>query len=127
MLDGLWVVASAQTRGPGPQWPRMVVAARQSLCKPASDRSGAGDTGPPNLALSLASRSSMRCAKSLPTIRRLAIKWPNDILYDGAKLAGILLESANLPDGRFACVAGIGVNCGSHPQDTPYKATDLGR
>jgi BirA family transcriptional regulator, biotin operon repressor / biotin---[acetyl-CoA-carboxylase] ligase len=55
----------------------------------------------------------------------LAIKWPNDVLCGGAKLAGILLESAALPDGRLACVAGIGVNCGWHPSDTPYEATDL--
>ena len=56
---------------------------------------------------------------------RVTIKWPNDVLHDGAKLCGILLESASLPDGRFACVAGVGVNCHSHPEDTPYKATNL--
>lgn len=56
---------------------------------------------------------------------RLAIKWPNDILHSGAKLCGILLESAILPDGRLACAAGIGVNCASHPGNTPYPATDL--
>jgi BirA family transcriptional regulator, biotin operon repressor / biotin---[acetyl-CoA-carboxylase] ligase len=55
---------------------------------------------------------------------RLAIKWPNDILHDGAKVAGILLESASLPGG-FACVVGIGVNCHSHPDVALYKATDL--
>ena len=56
---------------------------------------------------------------------RLAIKWPNDMLFDGAKLSGMLLEGAVLPDGRFACVIGIGVNCRSHPTTTPYRATDL--
>lgn len=56
--------------------------------------------------------------------KELKIKWPNDVLYDGAKLAGILLESIALPRG-FACVAGIGVNCGSHPEGTLYPATDL--
>lgn len=54
----------------------------------------------------------------------LRIKWPNDILYDGAKIAGVLLESAALPRG-FACIVGVGVNCRSHPQDTLYPATDL--
>jgi BirA family biotin operon repressor/biotin-[acetyl-CoA-carboxylase] ligase len=56
---------------------------------------------------------------------RVKLKWPNDILHDGKKLAGILLEGANLPNGRFACVIGIGVNCQSHPETLPYRATDL--
>jgi BirA family transcriptional regulator, biotin operon repressor / biotin---[acetyl-CoA-carboxylase] ligase len=56
---------------------------------------------------------------------RLRIKWPNDILFDGAKLSGILLESSLLPSGRTACVAGFGVNCRSHPARLPYPATDL--
>ena len=55
----------------------------------------------------------------------LAIKWPNDLLFDGAKLAGILLEGARLSDGRFACVIGFGVNCASHPDGMAYPATDL--
>jgi BirA family biotin operon repressor/biotin-[acetyl-CoA-carboxylase] ligase len=38
------------------------------------------------------------------------IKWPNDILVDGRKLAGILVESQSVPgDGIFA-VVGIGLN-----------------
>ncbi len=56
---------------------------------------------------------------------RLRLKWPNDILFDGAKLAGLLLESATLPDGRIACVIGFGVNCRSHPEGLAYPATDL--
>ena len=55
----------------------------------------------------------------------LAIKWPNDILHAGAKLAGLLLESTALPNGRFATVVGIGVNCCQHPANTAYPATDL--
>ncbi|EIM75871.1 biotin/acetyl-CoA-carboxylase ligase [Nitratireductor aquibiodomus RA22] len=56
---------------------------------------------------------------------RFALKWPNDVLADGAKLSGILLESAILPDGRFAIAVGIGVNVVSHPDNTPYPATSL--
>jgi BirA family biotin operon repressor/biotin-[acetyl-CoA-carboxylase] ligase len=56
---------------------------------------------------------------------RLGLKWPNDILFDGAKLSGVLLESSLLPGGRIACVAGFGVNCRSHPASLPYAATDL--
>jgi BirA family biotin operon repressor/biotin-[acetyl-CoA-carboxylase] ligase len=57
--------------------------------------------------------------------QRLQIKWPNDIIFAGAKLAGLLLESAVLGDRRLACVVGFGVNCRSHPQGLAYPATDL--
>ena len=43
------------------------------------------------------------------------LKWPNDVLASGAKLAGILLESAMLDGGRFAVAIGIGVNVVAHP------------
>jgi BirA family biotin operon repressor/biotin-[acetyl-CoA-carboxylase] ligase len=56
---------------------------------------------------------------------RLGLKWPNDILFDGAKLSGILLESSLLPGGGTACIAGFGVNCRLHPPNLPYAATDL--
>lgn len=55
---------------------------------------------------------------------RLKLKWPNDLLLDGAKLAGILIE-AESAGGRSATVAGIGVNCAHHPSGTTYPATDL--
>lgn len=37
------------------------------------------------------------------------LKWPNDLFLNGQKLAGILVESVNTPNG-IALVAGIGVN-----------------
>jgi BirA family biotin operon repressor/biotin-[acetyl-CoA-carboxylase] ligase len=52
----------------------------------------------------------------------LAIKWPNDLLLDGAKFAGILIESEGAKE---ALAIGIGVNCASHPTKTDYPATDL--
>jgi BirA family biotin operon repressor/biotin-[acetyl-CoA-carboxylase] ligase len=55
----------------------------------------------------------------------LGIKWPNDLVINGAKLAGILLEAARLADGRLACVLGFGVNCTSHPHNLAYAASDL--
>lgn len=55
----------------------------------------------------------------------LAVKWPNDVLVDGYKVNGILLESARLADGRMAVVIGCGVNCVHHPAETGYPATDL--
>jgi BirA family transcriptional regulator, biotin operon repressor / biotin---[acetyl-CoA-carboxylase] ligase len=56
---------------------------------------------------------------------RFELKWPNDVLADGAKLAGILLESAQLDGGRYALAIGIGVNVVAHPDGLPYPATSL--
>ena len=38
------------------------------------------------------------------------LKWPNDVLKDGDKLAGILVETAPVPDGAVWTVIGIGLN-----------------
>ncbi len=54
----------------------------------------------------------------------ITIKWPNDILVDGAKAAGILLESGTGPAGPWLCV-GVGLNLLSAPDNMPYRATCL--
>jgi len=56
---------------------------------------------------------------------RFELKWPNDVLASGAKLAGILLESTMLDGGRMAVAIGIGVNVVAHPENLPYPATSL--
>lgn len=56
---------------------------------------------------------------------RIALKWPNDLLADGAKLAGILLEAQKRPDGGMAVVIGFGVNVVSAPEGLPFPATSL--
>jgi BirA family biotin operon repressor/biotin-[acetyl-CoA-carboxylase] ligase len=53
----------------------------------------------------------------------LTLKWPNDLLLGGAKLAGILIEGESDP--VFAAAIGMGVNCAHHPDSTAYPATDL--
>jgi BirA family biotin operon repressor/biotin-[acetyl-CoA-carboxylase] ligase len=59
---------------------------------------------------------------------QLTCKWPNDVLVDGAKVAGILLESRTTPDGALGWVTvGVGVNLVSHPVDTLYPVTALNR
>ncbi|WP_206366372.1 biotin--[acetyl-CoA-carboxylase] ligase [Sphingomonas gei] len=57
-----------------------------------------------------------------PGLRRgtPVLKWPNDILIDGAKLSGILLERAD-----DAVVIGFGVNLAHHPVDLDRPATSL--
>jgi BirA family biotin operon repressor/biotin-[acetyl-CoA-carboxylase] ligase len=54
------------------------------------------------------------------------VKWPNDVLVRGAKVAGLLLESASAAGERVAwVVVGSGVNIESAPAGTPYPATAL--
>ena len=53
------------------------------------------------------------------------LKWPNDLVWRGAKLAGLLAEGTALGDGRHACVVGIGVNCLSAPSGLAYPADHL--
>jgi BirA family biotin operon repressor/biotin-[acetyl-CoA-carboxylase] ligase len=55
----------------------------------------------------------------------LRYKWPNDILLDGAKLCGILLESASVGQVPDWMVIGVGLNIASCPENTPYPATAL--
>ena len=54
----------------------------------------------------------------------IVLKWPNDVLHRGAKLAGILVEATVLRSGTAAAVIGFGVNCASHPSGLTYPTTD---
>lgn len=49
---------------------------------------------------------------------RAGIKWPNDILFDGKKLCGILTEGIAAPDGT-AVIIGIGLNVNTAETDLP--------
>ncbi|WP_193180381.1 biotin--[acetyl-CoA-carboxylase] ligase [Nisaea sediminum] len=54
----------------------------------------------------------------------LKLKWPNDVLLEGAKLSGILTET--LPrDGRYVALLGVGINLGHAPGETRYPATSI--
>ena len=56
----------------------------------------------------------------------LALKWPNDVLIDGAKVAGILLECTGGKDGQIAhVIIGVGVNVAWAPGTVPYPVTSL--
>lgn len=65
----------------------------------------------------------------VPPDRNVRLKWPNDVLVDGGKVAGILLESAIGQDGLVEhVVAGIGVNVTFAPQlpEMRYPGAALG-
>jgi BirA family biotin operon repressor/biotin-[acetyl-CoA-carboxylase] ligase len=40
----------------------------------------------------------------------IQVKWPNDVMADGKKLAGILIETKPDPTGAIGIVVGIGLN-----------------
>jgi BirA family biotin operon repressor/biotin-[acetyl-CoA-carboxylase] ligase len=56
----------------------------------------------------------------LPRQIRAILKWPNDVLVNGAKIAGILLEQV-----ADATIIGIGLNVLQAPSNTAYKATTI--
>lgn len=58
---------------------------------------------------------------------RAQVKWPNDVLVDGRKIAGVLLE-ASIRDGRLASLAvgvGVDVHATSFPAELAPLATSL--
>lgn len=53
------------------------------------------------------------------------VKWPNDVLIGGAKVAGILVERIETPGGP-AAVVGVGINAGMGTEELPVAtATSL--
>ncbi len=63
---------------------------------------------------------------SVPAAARVTCKWPNDVLVEGRKIAGLLLESESSDDGLVDwLVVGTGLNVISHPKDCRFPATSL--
>jgi BirA family biotin operon repressor/biotin-[acetyl-CoA-carboxylase] ligase len=123
--DGTLVVAVEQTDGrgrhgrrwhspPGNFYGSLVLRPEAKLADAASL----------SLVIGLAALEAVEAAAG----RRLdvTVKWPNDLLLRGRKLAGILLEGAADADGRCAwLVAGLGVNLASHPDATAHASASL--
>ena len=122
----------------GPIWIR---ADRQTAGR--GRRGRAWDSPNGNLAATLFLRPSKSAAESaqLSFVAALAasdaiasfaprndikLKWPNDVLADGKKIAGILLESASTGDAPPTWLAiGIGINLAQFPTETEFPATSL--
>lgn len=53
------------------------------------------------------------------------LKWPNDLLYDGKKLGGILCEGVHQGTRFLGAVVGVGINLNMTPEDFPEDLADL--
>jgi BirA family biotin operon repressor/biotin-[acetyl-CoA-carboxylase] ligase len=120
----LWLTAQQQTAGRGRRGNAWIstpgnLYATLLLCDPSAPDSS------PQLSFVAALAVFDAIVDRAAALReKLALKWPNDILCGGQKLAGILIESETT-EVRLAVAVGIGVNCMHHPVDTAYPATDL--
>jgi BirA family biotin operon repressor/biotin-[acetyl-CoA-carboxylase] ligase len=67
--------------------------------------------GGPQALLGLPLAVGVALADTLGTLgQQVQLKWPNDVLKDGDKLAGILIETQSAPGGGTWTVIGIGLN-----------------
>jgi BirA family biotin operon repressor/biotin-[acetyl-CoA-carboxylase] ligase len=120
----LWIVARQQTAGRGRRGNPWVSEPGNLFATLLLERP-ARDARAPQLSFvaALAVHDAILAgAGSLQA--RLTLKWPNDVLCDARKVAGILIEGETGVD-RLAVAVGIGVNCTSHPDRTSYPSTDL--
>ena len=114
---GLWVTAGEQTAGRGRRGRAWTTGAGNLAASLMLV-----DLAPPEIAPTVSFVAALAAHQAVvdvagPAIaERLALKWPNDLLLDRMKIAGILVEGEGLPSGAFALVIGIGVNCVSHPE-----------
>ncbi|MEM1038341.1 MAG: biotin--[acetyl-CoA-carboxylase] ligase [Pseudomonadota bacterium] len=125
-FERVWVTALEQFAGRGRrgrEWesPRGNLFA--SAAFPVQASASVPLTGLPLLA-SLALRDAVVDVAPALT-HQLGLKWPNDLLLNGKKLAGILLESTAGEGSATIITAGFGVNCAWHPQDALYATTSL--
>jgi BirA family biotin operon repressor/biotin-[acetyl-CoA-carboxylase] ligase len=115
--EGLWLRAERQTAGRGRQG-RGWDSAVGNLFASTIVRVRSGEPSPATLALVAAVALEEAVSVFLPG--GAALKWPNDLLIQGAKLSGILLERAG-----DAVVIGFGVNLALHPESLDRSATSI--
>ena len=118
-MEGDWLVALEQTAGKGRQGRGWVTAPGNFF---GSSLVHLSDRDPPAQSLSLAAGLALieaidAAAPGLP----LLLKWPNDLLLDGSKLAGILLEREG-----DRVVIGFGVNLAAAPDLSARSTAHLG-
>lgn len=116
LAEGVWLRAQRQTTGRGRQG-RVWLSPAGNLYASTLVRLRRGD--PPAATLALVAAVALHGAASeLDRGAALSIKWPNDLLAEGAKLGGILLERIG-----DAIIVGFGVNLAFHPEDLDRPVT----
>ena len=117
--EGDWLVARRQTAGRGRQGREWFDGAGNFMGSSVV-AVGAGDPPPASLSFvaAIAVFQAARIINDSPA--GLALKWPNDVLLNGGKLSGILLEMV-----RGQVVVGIGVNLARAPQIEGRKTAAL--
>lgn len=118
--EGIWLVARRQSAGRGRQgriWQDGFGNFMGSCAVRLADQGH-----PPPASLSFVAALAVRdtAAQALGGDGNLALKWPNDVLLDGGKLSGILLEMV-----RGHVVVGIGVNLAHAPDLATRKTAAL--
>ncbi len=117
----LVVLADTQTRGRG-RWGRQWAAdAGQSVLMSVLLPESA------IMAETLTLAVGVSCARAVEKITGMApeLKWPNDLLLGGRKLAGVLIETAPRSAGGGRCfIIGIGLNVLQRPADFPPGLRD---
>jgi BirA family transcriptional regulator, biotin operon repressor / biotin---[acetyl-CoA-carboxylase] ligase len=132
-IGPIWLVTTAQTAGRGRRQ-RAWVTPRGNL---ASSILEVIDT-PPAVAATLSFAAGLALEAALRAVSLEArtrspgsenatfhLKWPNDVLAGGKKLAGILLEAETVAHDRLAIVVGIGANVVAAPEGMPNPAVSL--
>ena len=114
----LWITAARQTAGRGRRgraWetPAGNLAATLLLRPDASQ----AVTGQLSFAAALAAAEMVQ---HFAPDAAVTVKWPNDVLVGGRKIAGILLEG-----GSGWLAIGIGINLAHHPEGMEFPATSL--
>jgi biotin-[acetyl-CoA-carboxylase] ligase BirA-like protein len=118
----LWIVAARQTKGRG----RL---GREWISPPGNLYASFifGDFSQTRLAPELGFVTGVAVVRALRATagqRDFKLKWPNDMLFDGAKLGGILLEGVGAGVAPLAII-GVGLNVSQAPEDMPYPARAL--
>lgn len=125
--EGEVVIADTQTRGKGRMGRTWVSPPGLNLYLSVILRPELAPVHAPQMTLMAAVALAETVQAFIP--RPVQIKWPNDILVEGKKLAGILSESSCEPDRIRFVVIGIGVNVNFPqalmPQEIKDTATSI--